>query len=142
MAKSVRTHISEDINKAVPAHMAKAEFGKRVYRFMMAKGWTQSELARQADLPRDSISSYVRGVSMPSPQSLVKLASALGVTDADLVPNHVESAIEHDSPMIAVHISPNARNTALLRINAILPADVALKIQEMVLNATKASVGE
>ena len=139
VTNKIRTHLDEDINKAIPAHIMKEEFAKRVYRFMTNKGWTQSELARKSDLPRDSISSYVRGASMPTPKSLAKLAAGLGVDETELVPNHVESAIERDSPMIEVRISPNARNTALLRINAIIPADVALKIQEMVLNATQAA---
>lgn len=137
MTNKTRTHLDEDISKAIPAHIMKQEFAKRVYRLMTAKDWTQSELARKADLPRDSISSYVRGASLPTPRSLTKLASGLGVDETDLMPNHVESALEHDNPMIEVRISPNARNTALLRINAILPADVALKIQEMVLNASQ-----
>ena len=108
---------------------------------MQDKGWSQSDLGRRAGLPRDSISVYVRGKSLPTEKSLRALADALGTAPSELMPNHVESAIDSNNPMIEVRISPNATGVALLRVNALLPADIALEIQRMVIDATKANVG-
>ena len=60
-------------------HLVKAEFAKRLYTKIADKGWTQSEFARNCDLARDAISTYVRGRSIPSPQALEKMAGVLGV---------------------------------------------------------------
>jgi transcriptional regulator with XRE-family HTH domain len=143
MPNKIRTHLLDEIITAGPAHLMKEQFGKRLYRLMVQKGWSQSELGRQSGLPRDSISVYIRGKSLPTDKSLAALAEALGVPAEELLPNHVESAIESNNPMIDVKISPNAPGTALLRINALLPSDVALAIQKLVLDATntKADVG-
>jgi transcriptional regulator with XRE-family HTH domain len=114
-----------------PSHLTKQEFGKRVYRLMIGKGWTQSELSRQSGLPRDSISVYVRGKSLPTPQSLESLAKALDTTPEELLPNHVESAIDEDHPSLEMKVSPNAPNVAWLRINRLVTVGAALKIMEI-----------
>lgn len=142
MVKKVHTTIERDVIVHLPLDIKKQEFGDRVNRLIKAKGWTQSELSRRADLPRDSISSYVRGQSFPSPVSLKKLAAALHVSENELMPQYAESAISASHPMIEVRISPSAPNTAVLRINAIIPADIALKIQNMVLDATRSAARE
>jgi transcriptional regulator with XRE-family HTH domain len=115
--------------------MVKQEFGNRLYRMMLARQWTQSELARQADLPRDSISVYIRGKSLPTPLSLDKLSSALNVPKEELLPSYAESAIDEDMPAIELKVSPNAPNTAWLRINQMVPLDVALKITGLLKDA-------
>ncbi|CDZ55033.1 helix-turn-helix domain-containing protein [Neorhizobium galegae] len=133
MTNRVRSHIASDtptLNMA-PSHLTKQEFGKRVYRLMIGKGWTQSELARQSGLPRDSISVYVRGKSLPTPQSLETLAKALDTTPEELLPNHVESAIDEDHPSLEMKVSPNAPNVAWLRINRLVTVGAALKIMEI-----------
>lgn len=56
------------------------EFGRKLKAFANEKGWSQSELARQAGLARDSVSTYVRGVSFPDPENFAKLCKALGVS--------------------------------------------------------------
>ena len=68
-----------------PAHL-RAELGRRIQSRMQAKGWTQSELARQSEMGRDSVSSYVRGRSMPGPLHLSRIAKALDCTTEDLLP--------------------------------------------------------
>lgn len=98
---------------------------------MIGKGWHQSELARRAGLPRDAVSTYVRGVAMPTPVSLEKLAKALGQTAEELLPNIVESAIDEDNPSIDLKVSPSAPNTAWLRVNRLVSLTTATKIIEM-----------
>lgn len=69
-----------------PVSTSKEEFGRRVYRLMLAKNMNQSDLARAADIDRNRISSYVRGQSLPTGLFLKKLADALGVKANDLLP--------------------------------------------------------
>jgi transcriptional regulator with XRE-family HTH domain len=111
MAKNPRTHLLADspTDPALrPKHLTKQEFGKRLYKLMISKGWHQSELARRAGVARDSVSTYVRGVSLPDPGNLEKLAVALGVDAVDLLPNHVEAAIDNDVPSLEMKISSAA----------------------------------
>lgn len=134
MARRVRTHVLTDAASDValaPKHLTKQEFGKRSYNLMVRKGWHQSELARQSGLPRDSISVYVRGRSLPTPTSLTQLADALGVKPEELLPNHVESAIDADNPAMEFRVSPNAPGVAWLRVNRLVTTTTALKIMEM-----------
>lgn len=64
----------------------KVAVGKTIYRRMLDKGMTQSDLARRTGIGRDSISTYVNGRSLPTPQNLALLAQALGCETADLRP--------------------------------------------------------
>lgn len=134
MPNRIRTHLIGDTSmtpKLAPIHLTKQQFGKRLYEQMLKKGWTQSELGRQADLPRDSISVYIRGRSLPTPSSLKKLADALGVSETELLPNYVESAIDDDTPMLEMKISPNAPNTAWLRVNRLVTVATAMKVLQL-----------
>ena len=107
MARKVRTHVGDD-RPLAPKHLTKQEFARRLYKLMVSKGWHQSELARQADIPRDSVSVYIRGKPLPSPLTVKKLAEALNVTPTELLPNYVESAIEEDIPSFDMRVSANA----------------------------------
>lgn len=134
MPSKVRTHITGDTlpdHVLAPTHLTKQQFGKRLYKLMLGKGWHQSELHRQSGLPRDSISTYIRGKSLPTPQSLQKLAEALGVKPEELLPNHTESAIDEDTPSFEMKVSPNAPNTAWLRVNRLVSMPSALKIADI-----------
>lgn len=116
----------------VPEHLTKKEFGRRLYSLMRSRGWTQSELARQADLQRDSVSVYVRGRSLPTPKNLAKLASALGVTEQELLPNHSLNAIEGDrTPSLEIKVSTGAPNTAWLHVNRLVKMSTAVKVAEL-----------
>lgn len=139
MAKKVRTYITAGGDSPSdadlrPKHLTKQEFGRRLYRLMIAKGWNQSELARQAGITRDSVSTYVRGVSLPEPLNLSKLASALGVTTTELLPNAVESAIDEDVPSLELKISSSNSMLAWLRVNRLVTTSTAMKVVEL-LNA-------
>lgn len=134
MPNRIRTHLVGDTSmtpQLAPSHLTKQQFGKRLYELMLKKGWTQSELGRRADLPRDSISVYVRGKSLPTPTSLKKLAEALAISETELLPNYVESAIDDDTPMIEMKISPNAPDTAWLRVNRLVTVSTAMKVLDL-----------
>jgi transcriptional regulator with XRE-family HTH domain len=134
MARRVRSHINVSDTPTiglVPKHMSKQEFGRRVYSLMMSKGWHQSELSRRSGLTRDSISTYIRGKVLPTPKKLESLAASLGVTPEELLPNHIESAIDEDTPAFEMKVSPHAPNTAWLRVNRLVSVSTAVKIAEL-----------
>jgi transcriptional regulator with XRE-family HTH domain len=134
MAKNTRTHLLADspTDPALrPKHLTKQEFGKRLYKLMISKGWHQSELARRAGVARDSVSTYVRGVSLPDPGNLEKLASALGVDAVDLLPNHVEAAIDNDVPSLEMKISSANPRVAWLRVNRLVSTETCVKVVEL-----------
>lgn len=143
MPRKVRTHITPEKTDApieveqklttslAPKHMTKQEFGRRLYTMMLDRGWHQSELSRQSGLPRDSISVYVRGRSLPTPTSLQALARAFGVKPQDLLPNHIEGAIDEDTPAFEIKVSPNAPNVAWLRVNRLVSVTSAMKIMQI-----------
>jgi transcriptional regulator with XRE-family HTH domain len=134
MARNVRTHLPNDApsdRTFAPKHLTKQEFGRRLYSMLLAKGWNQSEMARRSGLPRDSISVYVRGKSLPTPASLKALSEALDVPPEELLPNHIESAIDEDNPSLEIKTSVGAPNLAWVRMNRAVSLKTALRIAEM-----------
>lgn len=133
MPRATRYHIdSMPETSLAPKHLTKQEFGRRLYQLMIARGWNQSELARKADLPRDSISTYIRGRTLPTPKSLQQMADALGVAPADILPNAIESAVDEDIPSIEMRVSTSAPSKAWLRINRLVSLTTAAKVIEMI----------
>lgn len=112
---------------------AKLQFGKIIKKLILEKGWTQSELARRAGLPRDSVSVYVRGKSLPTPQSLHRLASALGVKAQELLP--IENIdVSDTSPAFEVKVTPNNPGMAWVRFNQQVSMSALAKITEILSN--------
>lgn len=133
MTRTTRFHIDElPESDMTPKHLSKQEFGKRLYKLMLSRGWNQSELARQADLPRDSISTYIRGRSFPTPKSLQALAEALGTTPGDIMPTALKEAIDNDAPELDVKVSPSAPAAAWLRVNRLVSLSTASKVIEII----------
>ncbi len=133
MTRSTRFHVDDLPETALaPKHLTKQQFGRRLYQIMLARGWNQSELARQANLPRDSISTYVRGVALPTPKSLKALADALDMQMTDVLPNAIEAAVDEDHPSFEMKVSPSAPNTAWLRVNRLVSLSTATKIAELI----------
>ena len=65
----------------------------RIKEFKDAKGLTTIQLARLADMPYGSVYRAMAGYQAPGPQSLVKLAKALGCTIDDLI---VKEDVTHE----------------------------------------------
>lgn len=134
MARKTRYHLEgavESDSPLTPVHISKQDFGQRVRRLMYSKGWNQSELARRANLRRDAISTYIRGIAFPSPKSLHTLATALDVKPEDLLPNYVEQAIEADHPSIDFRVSPSRPNEAWLKIDQRVSTKTALEVMRL-----------
>jgi transcriptional regulator with XRE-family HTH domain len=60
--------------------LEKRQFGERLAQLRLSKQLTQARLAEMAGLPPAAISHFETGFRLPAPQSLQKLADALGVT--------------------------------------------------------------
>lgn len=117
-----------------PKHLTKQEFGRRLYRLMTARGWNQSELARQAQITRDAVSTYIRGVSLPEPKNLQKLAETFGMSVEQLLPNQAEMSIDRDPPAIEMKVSALNPSVCWLRINRLVETENALQIMTLLRN--------
>lgn len=54
------------------------KFAAKLNAALDERGWNQSELARRAGVRRDAVSTYCRGIAIPSPALGNKIAKALG----------------------------------------------------------------
>ncbi len=60
----------------------------KVKRLRRGKAWTQEQLAAEAEIGQSTVAQIESGVrANPHPRTLGKLAKALGVTPADLLPD-------------------------------------------------------
>src|SRR5690242_21640521 len=89
----------------------RTEFARRLYNLMLSKGWRQSELARRAGLPRDSVSTYIRGKVLPTAESVYKLAKAFGIPAEELLPYAIENSATAgrrtgEIPALSLTVSP------------------------------------
>jgi len=123
----------EPLPTGAPRDALLADFGARLQRAMREKGWTQSDLARQATMHtagrtrvrRDAVSLYVRGLSFPRPAALSAMAGALGCGVEDLRPKGVPSAVN------ALELKSTGDGMAWLRVNQAVPMDIALKVTSL-----------
>jgi transcriptional regulator with XRE-family HTH domain len=140
MARREKHHIISDApgnptTVDAPRHLSKQEFGRRLEKFMAAKKWNQSDLARHTGMARNNISVYVNGKSYPSESNLVKLAKALGVTPDELLPNRAELAIRGETmPDLSLKASIGDPGRSWLTINRLVPTGLAARIIGMLEN--------
>lgn len=121
------------------AKALRTEFARRLQKAMLAKGFNQSDLAREASkhmppkkaIRRDSVSKYLKAVTFPSPLALNAVSRALGVAPEDLVPAGKANLISQMADNPALALSQTGDNTARLRINQEVPMDTAMKILKL-----------
>lgn len=115
---------------------AKRLLAKKIHRAIVEKGWTPAELARRAGLTRDNISTYMRMASLPTPESLAKLAKALDMTTEDLLPNRADATFsDPDNPTLEITQTPAAPGKARLRVDQVVDFAVAAKIAALLQEA-------
>ncbi len=143
MADNPRHHLPPgDYDDVVtPRHLTKQEFARRLSAAMLDRAWTQADLARAADISRDSVSTYVRGRSLPTPVNLQKLGDALGMEPHTLLPNATENATDNDAPSFEMRESAGHPGRVWVRVNRLLSFRQALAIAH-VLDAEDAENGE
>lgn len=125
-------------------------FARKLHEAMVSKGWSQSDLAaevwgRSTDTRgykvakgRDRISVYLQGKSVPDPKNLQKIADVLGMKVDELAPDITASAIEKENPEIAMTAIAGHPDKVFLRVNKLVPLELAAQIISM-LSAVKAA---
>lgn len=109
---------------------AKADFGRRLHKNMIKKGWRQSDLARHSALGKDSISNYVNGRTVPTQQNIEKLAQVLGIAPNDLWPGY-DGSMEGRRDVFTFRGDPEDPAYAFVVIDCRLPVDLALRLLGM-----------
>jgi transcriptional regulator with XRE-family HTH domain len=127
-----RVHLNDDNRSPgsdlTPKRISKEEFGRRLYRAMLGKALTESELARRANVLTDSVSNYVQGKTLPSHENLLRLAKTLGLKAEELLPNVIEGAIREDIPSIELKVSSGDPGKSWLKVNRLVRTGTAAKI--------------
>lgn len=118
-----------------PDHVRLA-IGARIQAKLTEKGWKQSELARRADIGRDSVSLYIRGKNTPTASSLAKIAGAFGCSISDLAPELRAATSERirasGQQEREFDVSDVGGGKARLRLDKIMSQDLAFKILMMI----------
>ena len=65
--------------------------GERIRKYRKEKGWTQSQLAEEADMFTSYISHYEAGRWLPSLLNIIAIADALNVSLDDIVGRKVKN---------------------------------------------------
>ena len=129
-------HLDPEPGAPLPsAEAVRLDFARRLQQAMARKGWTQSELAREASkfvasgrsIGRDSVSLYLNSRYLPSRERLEALARALGVDKTDLLPAKAYHAPK-DPPLDVKDLSDGR---VWLRVNQAVEWPKALRILEI-----------
>lgn len=114
--------------RLTPDALTRQEFGRRLYELMIERRWNQSDLARAADLKRDSISAYVNGKRWPTPISQDALAKAFNMPVEELFPNAMMHALEDEIPAFDMKVAAGHPGKAWVRVNRMMSMDAATQI--------------
>jgi transcriptional regulator with XRE-family HTH domain len=113
---------------------AREVFASRLQHTMLKKGWTQSDLSREASkhMPnkkfgRDLISNYIRARMLPDARHAQALSKALGTSVEDLIP----ARGPRDSVAPRMSTRDAGDGNAWLQINQAVPWAVALKVMQI-----------
>jgi transcriptional regulator with XRE-family HTH domain len=118
-------------------------FANKLNTLRLEKGWSQSDLAREAaahmpkgpdgkplaQMGRDSVSNYLRGKTKPRPEHLEPLAKALGVSRDDLYPPPTVPVPE--PPQLAFRMERQPNGSVLVEIHEEVPLSVAIEIMKL-----------
>lgn len=110
----------------------KLAFAARLRKLMIAKDWTQSDLARHAGINRDPVSTYLSGRSFPTDDKARKIARALGVTVKDLFPDQLDDDVVGSVEEFEMRQDPRNSKKYILRINRSVSLGVAAKIIDLI----------
>ena len=115
-----------------PRALTRQEFGRRLFKLLNDRGLTQSELARQAGIGRDSISTYVNAITFPTPKNLRAMAEVLGVEPQELMPNEIMSAFDNEHPALELKQAAGHPDKAWLRVNRMMSFSTAARIVDLI----------
>lgn len=121
--------------------LAKQDLARRLSKALQDRDWNQSDLARASELPREVISTYVRGISFPTPKSLRRMSDALGIPVDQLAPAAAGMAAQDEIPAFSVTQLQGHPGKAWLRVNQVVPFSIAMKIGELLESMEHEGVG-
>lgn len=67
----------------------------KIQELREAQGWSRSELARQARMDAGDVNKIERGILVPYPGQVLKIAKALGAKAVDIA-NDINERTEHE----------------------------------------------
>ena len=114
----------------------KSEFGNRLRDLIFKKGWNQSDLARKAKMGRDSISTYIRGRSVPTPQNLERLSKALDISSEKLYPNYSANAAALEEPIMQIKQVNDDSGMMWLKISMKVESEKAIAVMKILYDKT------
>lgn len=120
---------SASVKPAAPARPP--TLGETILRLLETKNWNQSDLARAANMGRDSVSNYIRGRHFPEPGSLKKLADALRVTPNELCPEGA-LPVAYEANQFSFHQIASEPLKVCVRMDKVLSFDAFMKIAQIV----------
>lgn len=95
----------------MPSYNDNEELKKQVKSIVSAalkrNNWSQSDLARRAGIPRNNISLYARGISVPTYKHAKKVASVLCIPIEQLVGVESTENLQNDEGRVVSTLLPN-----------------------------------
>ena len=76
--------------------LRRQQFARRLEHLLMQKAWRQVDLSRASGIGRDSISTYLKGKTVPSRLSLQKMAKVFQIEPDQLYPNYAADAVAEE----------------------------------------------
>lgn len=130
---------------SAPDEIARRELSRRLIEIMMKRNLKQVDLAegvfgRYAKnrannagnaRGRDSISKWVRGLALPEPRNLQRLADYLGVKTDDLIPPSAFHRAAHENPAVEIRQITGEPGMAWLIVNRACSTMAAAQILDI-----------
>jgi transcriptional regulator with XRE-family HTH domain len=118
------------------------EFATNLRRLLDKKGWSYSDLAREAwgeidtktgkaARNRDRVSVYARGLQYPDPKNLQLITKALGVETSELAPRITASAAGRTLPEFSMTAVTGHPDEAHVRVDKLVSWTVATEIAQL-----------
>lgn len=151
MSKNPVHRLPPSSGRPATAELRNQEFARTLYKLLIEKGWSQSDLARRVfgatkdsrgynvAKGRDRISVYLRGQAYPEPKTLNKIAKVLRVSVEDLAPDIHTATIDREKPEVMIHQASGHPDKVHLVVNKVVPASVAAKVMALVNEVADAS---
>lgn len=115
----------------------KAAFASELCRLMAEKGLNQPGLAKNSGIPRDQISRYCNGHSLPGAKNQDRLAKALGVSRTDLLKGWVIK--RHSDDYLSVRQA--SRNRVAIELKKTVSPSQASKIMDILGSDSAPAIG-
>jgi len=132
-AASLKSRSNESPTEAMPdpgvRGLRRQEFVRRLEHLLMQKNWRQVDLARASGLGRDSISTYLKGKTVPSRLSLQKMAKVFQIEPELLYPNYASADAATEEEMLELEVKSIAgrQSKMWVQLTQVLTTDQAMR---------------